>query len=232
MTDFFIYLCCGVILLFIFSPYLEHVGPKTSLTTLYSNSTQTRWCLICCSIRASYDWLAQMTSCQVVINYSCTKFAFAQNFLESRAKIQTDLKPNVAFNSSRISETQPVAKKGRNREKGKPLLEQVEHAMRNYLRLDEIRFGQLHGFDIFLQFKLKLANCFYLQETNPFLNLFLQLLKLVLALSLSTEAEYYKQTLTSKILSLVIWSILMSLLKLVIFCGNETPRHISELIII
>ena len=113
-----------------------------------------------------------MTSCQVVINYSCTKFTFAQNFLESRAKIQTDLKPNVAFNSSRISETQPVAKKGRNREKGKPLLEQVEHAMRNYLRLDEIRFGQLHGFDIFLQFKLKLENCFYLQVTNPFLNLF------------------------------------------------------------
>lgn len=117
MTDFFINLCCGVILLFIFSPYLEHVGPKTSLTTLYSNSTQTRWCLICCSIRASYDWLAQMTSCQVVINYSCTKFAFAQNFLESRAKIQTDLKPNVAFNSSRISETQPVAKKREEKEK-------------------------------------------------------------------------------------------------------------------
>lgn len=117
MTDFFINLCCGVILQFIFSPYLEHVGPKTSLTTLYSNSTQTRWCLICCSIRASYDWLAQMTSCQVVINYSCTKFAFAQNFLEWRAKIQTDLKPNVAFNSSRISETQPVAKKGKKKRK-------------------------------------------------------------------------------------------------------------------
>ena len=62
---------------------------------------------------------------------------------------------NVAFNSPGISQILRFAKNKNKKQKKKtkrvePLRRQVNHEMRDFLRQDEIRFGELYGFDIIL----------------------------------------------------------------------------------